>query len=254
MASSVDSHSPAEVVASVKDVSINWGDCVRQLRVRGAWQPLVLQTLAKKVAATEARRLGLMLSAEELQQAADRFRKANGLCRAASMTEWLRRQRLQPAEFEAAIEDDLLFEKLREHLPREQILLCFESHPGDYARAWLRRILVAHEDLANELITQHQDGADFAELASQHSQHTFAANRGAVDIVFRRQLPDEMAKAVFASRAGAVVGPFATPQGFLLLKIESLRPAELDSHTAAAIGHELFEAWLNEQLEQVVIA
>ena len=45
-----------------------------------------------------------------------------------------------------------------------------------------------------------------------------------------------------------MVGPLASPQGFQLLLIEALRPAELDAELKFVIRQELFDAWLREQL------
>ena len=196
---------------------------------------------------------GLRISGDDLQQAADDFRRRIGLTSAQDTQAWLARQRLSVQDFEAALESDLLIEKLKDHLTRDRIAGHFADHRDSYARVRLRQIVVAREDLARELLSQLQEGREFAQVARQHSQHPSGSEGGAVGEVFRRQLPAEIADAVFAARSGEVVGPLATPQGFLLLLVEEVRPAELDPQTTAAIRQELFEAWLNEQLSNITI-
>ena len=114
-------------------------------------------------------------------------------------------------DFEATLERDLLLERLREHVTRDGIAGRFAERPAAYAKARLRQIVVAREDLARELLSQIRDeGSDFGELALRHSIGPSRSEAGRMEVRLRGQLPAEVAAAVFAARAGEIVGPLAT--------------------------------------------
>ena len=244
---------PQTSSVALDERSLSLAQVLRGLHQRGRLLPLLREAAVAHLLQEQAASLGLSVTTAELQQATDDFRCRQGLMSAENTQIWLARQRLSVQDFEAALERDLLVEKLKDHLTRDRIAGHFAAHQDGYARARLRQIVVAREDLARELLSQLQERRDFAQLARQHSQHPSGSEGGAVGEVFRRQFPAEIADAVFAARSDEVVGPLATPQGFLLLLVEEVRPAELNLQTTAAIRQELFEKWLNEQLKTVTI-
>lgn len=203
----------------------------------------------------EASKMDISVSTEDLQRAADRCRLRNGLSSAEETHSWLAQQHLTLDDFEASIERDLRIERFREQVGRDSVADRFEEHKFDYARACLRQIVVAREDLACELLSQlRQEGRDFSELAFQHSMHPSRSDGGRLGVVLRRQLPQLVAGAVFAARAGQVIGPLATPDGFLLLLVEELQPADLDDMTAKFIREELFADWLSARLAEAPVS
>ncbi len=236
-------------VASGGGAALSLGDWLAHLKRRGRLVPLLREAALEQFLLERVRLAGLAASPEELQQAADAFRRSHGLTSAEQTQAWLTRQRLSLLDFEDALERDLLIEKLKDHVTRERIPRHFTAHQAAFARARLRLIVVPREDLARELLSQIRDeGRDFAELAREHSLHPSRADGGRLAPVMRRQLPPAAAQAVFAAREGDVVGPLTAPEGFQLFLVEKLVPAELDAGLAAAIRQELFDAWLAEQL------
>ncbi|MEM7307372.1 MAG: peptidylprolyl isomerase [Planctomycetota bacterium] len=79
------------------------------------------------------------------------------------------------------------------------------------------------------LLERARAGEDFAELAHQHSQDKYSADRGGQFTIFERGPKDRLLKeAAFSARVGEVVGPIASPVGFHLIKrvpIEGHDPA-----------------------------
>jgi parvulin-like peptidyl-prolyl isomerase len=237
------------VLARSGNVSVRLRDVFLALRRRRRLRPLALEVLAEQVILQAARDAGLSVTAAELQQAADRFRRRYGLNSAELANAWLAWHGLSVVDFEDALDRDLLIDKWKDHLTRDRIAPHFAANQAGYARLGLRLILVPRQDLARELVAQiREEGRDFAELAREHSLHPSRAEGGRLGLLMRRQLPLEIADVVFAARAGEVVGPLAGPQGFQLFLIETHRPAELDAELAGIIRQELFDAWLKEQL------
>lgn len=235
---------------SLGHVRLTLADCLGTLKLRCQLLPLLRAAVLEAFLLEEARRVGVSVMREELQAAADSFRRRHRLFSADDIGRWLAGQRLSAKEFETTLERDVLLEKLRERVTRDQIDDHFTQHSRDYDRARLSQIIVGEEELARELRNQlTEEEADFAELARHYSGDSSRVAGGHLGTVMRRQLSPAVAAAVFAGRPGDVVGPVPTPQGFHLLRVEVFPPTELDAATEAAIRQQLFDAWVAERLK-----
>ena len=87
--------------------------------------------------------------------------------------------------------------------------------------ATARHILVATEDECNELKTQIEDGADFADLAKQHSTCPSGAQGGDLGSFGPGMMVPEFDKVVFSAPVETVQGPVQTQFGFHLLEVTS---------------------------------
>lgn len=87
------------------------------------------------------------------------------------------------------------------------------------ARAHARHILVSTQERAQELKQQIADGADFGELARQHSDCPSSRRGGDLGEFGRGQMVPEFDKAVFEGEVGAVLGPVKTQFGYHLIEV-----------------------------------
>jgi parvulin-like peptidyl-prolyl isomerase len=231
-------------------VTLSLRDFLLSLHQRLRLGPMIMEAAAEKRILDTAREQGLTVSEAELQQAANRFRAGQGLATAEQTRAWLARQGMTQADFENAMQKDLLRDKVAQHVTGPRLAERFAAQRERYARARLRRIVVATEGLARELLTQiTEDGKDFAEMAREHTLDLPSRSAGgAVGVVPRFAFPPPVAEAIFAAQGGAVVGPFPSGQGYLLFLVEEILPAELDAETTQAIRRELFDDCVNEQL------
>jgi peptidyl-prolyl cis-trans isomerase C len=84
-----------------------------------------------------------------------------------------------------------------------------------------RVILVATEAEAQTLIQQVHDGADFGELAHQHSKDPTAAAGGELGYVTREALSPEVGSAMFALAPGEVTAyPVPSLAGYFIIRVE----------------------------------
>jgi peptidyl-prolyl cis-trans isomerase SurA len=72
--------------------------------------------------------------------------------------------------------------------------------------------------LAEDLVRQLNAGADFAELAKEHSQDAFASVGGMQEDVPRTDLSPEFAGILFETPIGKIAGPLLDPRGFTIFK------------------------------------
>ena len=89
------------------------------------------------------------------------------------------------------------------------------------ARASARHILVPTEELCNDLKAQIAAGADFADLAKQHSQCPSGRSGGELGEFGRGQMVPEFDKVVFSAPVNEVQGPVRTQFGYHLLEVTS---------------------------------
>ncbi|MEE9352703.1 MAG: peptidylprolyl isomerase [Thiotrichaceae bacterium] len=89
------------------------------------------------------------------------------------------------------------------------------------ARATARHILVSTEEQCNELKTQITEGADFGEVAQQHSSCPSKAQGGDLGEFGPGQMVPEFDTVVFNAPVNEVQGPVKTQFGYHLLEVTS---------------------------------
>ena len=88
-------------------------------------------------------------------------------------------------------------------------------------RATARHILVGDEQTAEDLKTRIEGGADFAAMASEHSQCPSKAQGGDLGEFGPGQMVPEFDRVVFSAEVGKVHGPVETQFGYHLIEITS---------------------------------
>ena len=89
------------------------------------------------------------------------------------------------------------------------------------ARATARHILVETRDKCEEIKKQIEAGADFAELAKEHSKCPSGEDGGKLGEFSTGQMVEEFDKIVFGEEVGKTHGPIETQFGFHLVEITS---------------------------------
>ena len=87
------------------------------------------------------------------------------------------------------------------------------------AKASARHILVDTETKCAELKQQIENGADFAEVAKQHSNCPSGKKGGELGTFGRGQMVPEFDEVVFSAPIGDVQGPVKTQFGYHLLEV-----------------------------------
>lgn len=86
-------------------------------------------------------------------------------------------------------------------------------------RASARHILVENEELCKELIDKIKDGADFTQLAKEHSKCPSGQNGGDLGEFGPGQMVPEFDTVVFNEAVGIPHGPVKTDFGFHIVEI-----------------------------------
>jgi peptidylprolyl isomerase len=229
------------------EVTLTLADMLRRDLRRGRLLPHLRRAATEAFLLDQAKVLGLNVADSEAQQAADTFRRRLGLLKADQTNSWLAKQRLSVDDFETGLRESLLLAKLRRHVSAKPAAERFAANTADFDKLVLCVVLVPTQDLAAEILSRIEEGSDLAELAREHSKHASAAKGGLMS-AFRCQLSPIMRDALASTSIGQVVGPVATPDGFIVLRLEKLGKAALDKTTAAFLTRAAWQAWLREKL------
>ena len=89
------------------------------------------------------------------------------------------------------------------------------------AKASARHLLVSSEEICNELKTQIEAGADFGDVAKQHSSCPSNAQGGDLGEFSPGMMVPEFDKVAFSADVGTVQGPVKTQFGYHLLEVTS---------------------------------
>lgn len=87
------------------------------------------------------------------------------------------------------------------------------------AKASARHILVSSEQACDDLKQQIADGADFADVARQHSTCPSASRGGDLGEFAPGMMVKEFDEVVFSAPVGEVQGPVKTQFGYHLIEI-----------------------------------
>lgn len=251
-AESIAGDTPA---ARLGDTVVSLREALRTLHHQGQLVPWLREAVRRTFLLDQARAAGLTVSEDELQSAADRYRQRNGLFSASDTFDWLSRNSLSKTAFEAALEQEVLLEKLKRHVTEPLIAERFASRLDDHDRLGLILLVLPHEELAREILTQVvEEGADLGDLARRHSQHPSRSDGGRVGPLFRSRLPGPLGEALAGVPVGTLVGPIKAAEGFYVVRLEELAPGTLDATTRAVLVEELFDEWLQDRLGQAAFS
>lgn len=89
------------------------------------------------------------------------------------------------------------------------------------SQASARHLLVATEEQCLALKTEIENGADFADVAKQHSQCPSGQRGGDLGTFGRGQMVPEFDQVVFSGDLNTVHGPVKTQFGYHLLEVTS---------------------------------
>jgi parvulin-like peptidyl-prolyl isomerase len=235
--------------------SLSLGEFLAAMKRSRRLRPVLLDAFVENYLVNRARRAGLSVNDKELQQAADNFRLKNGMASTEQTNQWFNREAITSDDFASGLERDLLVEKLRRAVSDPRVQEVFDANTARFARVKLKRILVATEAEAREIIDAVTNGrATFADMAHQRSLDLVTkAVGGDAGIVRRVDLAGNLGDAVFGAETGKLVGPVQAGQGFLVFEVEQFLPADLDEAIKTGLRKEIFDNWLRNELSRAPI-
>lgn len=239
-------------VASIGGKPVTLADVFRTMRASGSFDAL-RRGLADTIAHHKAIEMGLGVSNEDLQHAADAFREANGLLKAEDTLAWLNSEGHTIEDFEQALEFNMLQERLRNHVASEQkITRRFQSEGAAFNAAELSQIVLFDRDEAVLVQRTIASGAmEFFDAAREYSEDF--ETRGAGGYVgwrSRNALPQDLADTILSAEPGDLIGPVEVGDVFAIIRVLAIRAPKLDQASRTQLRETIFREWMDEQLRE----
>jgi parvulin-like peptidyl-prolyl isomerase len=227
-------------------------DLIYEAKISGKLTGLIRSILRRNVIQSQVKKIGIELTAVELQQAADRFRIINQLETTEATKKWLEDGDFSLDDFEYIVTQDLLAQKLAEHLFSQRVEQFFHQNLLDYSGAILYEVILEDRELAMEIFYSLQEGdLSFADVAHQYITTPELRRRGGyIGTVRRKQLHPEISAAVFAADPPQLITPITTAVGVHLIQVEEIITPKLNEQLYHQILTEMFDRWLDAKIAE----
>jgi peptidylprolyl isomerase len=244
-------------IVRIDDEVIGIEDFVRTLKLTGQFESLIEQLVRDKLTVRAAKKQGIPVSPEEIQERADQFRRVQGLHRAADMNHYLDTLGVRLDEFESFMTDSLYQEKMMEQVCSDKAVeKYFKLNSPKFDSIEVSHIVLDTESKAKEMIAVLTDDPDsFAEMAREHSIVDTREQDGVIGKVLRGSLKTDIEAKVFNASAGDLLGPFPSSDKsfYEIFAVNAKYPATLDEDTAAEVRRLLREEWLFARAQEHII-
>ncbi|ELS05075.1 hypothetical protein Xen7305DRAFT_00048140 [Xenococcus sp. PCC 7305] len=231
-------------------MNITNDDILKQLKLSRRFSTIKREIITQQIVTKKVQEEKIIIDDRESQEAADHFRIAHNLLTATDTMQWLEEHNLNLDDFETIIYQDLLADKLAKFLFESQVENYFYEHQIDYQQAIIYEIVLDDFDLAIELFFGIQEG----ELSFWDLAHKYIRDRelrrcgGYKGILKRSELKPEISAAVFAAKPPQILKPINIDKQTYLVFVEEIIQPELDDKLRETIIQDLYEQWLQQQL------
>lgn len=244
-------------IVRIDDEVIGVEDFVKVLKLTGQFEGLIEQMVRDKLTVRAAKKRGIPVSVEEIQERADQFRRIQGLHRAADMNNYLDALGVSLDEFEVFITDSLYQEKMMAEVCSDKAVEgYFKLNSPKFDSIEVSHIVLDTEGKAKEMMSVLADDPEsFADMAREHSMADTRERGGVIGKVLRGSLKTDIEAKVFNAEVGDLLGPFPAPDRsfFEIFTVNAKHPASLDEETAAEVRRLLREEWLMGRAQEHVI-
>ena len=171
----------------------------------------------------------------------------------AEIEAWLRSQGLRSADLSVLATQQERLRRFRQFRWRDDVEQHFLRRKPELDQAVYSLLRVSERALAEEYHQRIATGeADFAEVASSHSEGRERLSRGVIGPLPIVAAHPEIAGRLRVGKPGQLWPPFRVSTVWVVLRLEEQVPARLNESARSRMMGELFEAWLKERVDQVL--
>lgn len=241
----------------IDDEVISSEDFIKLLKFTGRFDELMEDIIKDKLTVHAARRQGVEVTPEEVQERADQLRRVRGLHRAVDMNRWLDATGIDLDDFERFITEMLLHEKMSARIcSDEAIEEYFSLNSPKFDSIEVSHIVLDSEGKAREIMAILEDDPDsFADMAREHSISDTRDEGGYIGKVLRGSLRSEVESRVFNAAEGDLLGPFASDDEscFEIFTVNAKQSSALNEDTAEEVRRQLKDDWIAARAREHVI-
>lgn len=187
---------------------------------------------------------------EEIEVAYNTFCDRHQLTSETARQSWLARYGMTPAQLEALAGRQQRIEKFKQITWRHQLESYFLKRKSSLDQVIYSLLRTQERAIAQEFYFRIREGEQsFAELAKTYSPGPEAQTGGLCGPVELGALPPLFNRFLSVAEPGQLSAPVQLGEWFILIRLEQILPAQLNELMRHRLLNELFESWIQEQLE-----
>lgn len=189
---------------------------------------------------------------EETASACQQFFQQHQLTSQTALQTWLAQHRMTLEQLQALGTRRLSIEKFKQVTWKHKLESYFLQRKGQLDKVIYSLIRTQDVEIAQELYFQIQEKEQsFAELARQYSQGSEAETGGLIGPVQLSTPHPTLAQMLSVSQPGKLCPPTRLGKWLVIVRLEKFIPVQLDEPMRQQLLDELFETWLQQQLQQL---
>lgn len=215
-----------------------------QARLQALRDQVLDQLIDQALITQAAAEMGLAVTDDELEASIATIK--NSLESEEAFAESLAANNLTEDEFRTLQRQQLLSRKVMDRITADV--------PDEAEQVHARHILVKTQEEAQSILEQLESGADFAELAKEHStDETTKDNGGDLGFFPRGVVLAEFEEAAFALDVGERSGVVQTPYGYHIIEVLERETRAVPDEIKAGLRQQIIINWLDAQRAQADI-
>lgn len=158
---------------------------------------------------------------------------------------------LSQIQFEEMATRSLRIEKFKQATWGHKLESYFLQRKQEFDRVIYSLLRTTDQDLAQELFFRISESEQsFTQLAQHYSEGAEAETGGLIGPIELGTLNAKLANLLYTSQIGQVQ-PFGLGEWYMIVRLEKRIPAQLDDQMRDRLLQEKFDAWLQEQIQQL---
>lgn len=243
------------IIARIDDEEVTAHDFVKLLKFNGKFDDLMEDIMIDKLTVHAARKRGIELRDEEIQEKADQIRRLLRLHRAQDAMEFLKNLGASLEDFERYVTDSLYKQKMRAAVcTKAAVEDYFRLHAPQFDRIEISHIVLDSEAKANEIAACLEDDPDsFEDYAREHTLDQETRPKGGlIGKVARGALSEVIEAKLFNASPGDIVGPFCMEEGLVyeIFKVSAIHKSTLDEATTKDVEKRVYDDWLESAAQE----
>ena len=191
---------------------------------------------------------------EEQMEAVKRFYQQNKINTDQELDKWLEQQHLTRDGLMTLISRELRLQKFKTSKWDVQVESHFVQRKAQIDQVVFSLVRVKDIDIAEEIYFRLlSKEATFSELARRYSGGIEAKTRGISGPVEIGMLDPTLAQALVSAQPEEVLSPLQVSGWWVVMQLEALIPAELDEPTRQRLTEELFNIWVNAEVQKTML-
>ena len=242
-------------LAKIDDEIVTTDDFIKFLKFIDKYNELMDEFLGNKLTVHAAKKKGISVDENEVQDRADQYRRIYGLHRSKDMLKHLEQMGVSLEEFGNSLEESLIHEKISTEIQSPQAVTeYFALNSPKYESVELSNMILDSEGKTQEVMAILADDPEsFADLTMEHSIALDSAEKGgSLGKVYKGSLVPEIEAKIFNAKAGEIIGPFTDDDelAYEIFLVTKTYPAECDAEVKMKIHKHLYESWLETQMSE----